>query len=279
MNAQGTITPAPPAHDLEVLIPTYERAAALAVTLTSLAYQERAGFRVLVADQGQRPVARSQEVRAAILFLRHRGIAVELLRNVPRQGLAQQRQFLLDQATTRRVLFLDDDLILEPWVIGQMTDALDRADCGFVASAVIGLSYTNDERPHEQRIEFWEDAVTPERVEPNGEAWSRHMLHNAANLLHVQRSLGVTPETSRLYKIAWAGGCVLYDRAKLIAAGGFEFWRRLPLVHCGEDVQAQRQVMARFGGAGIMPSGVYHQELETTVPDRSCDAPHLIGLA
>lgn len=277
MNAQTPIIPAPP--ELEVLIPTYERAAALAVTLTSLAYQDRRDFRVLVADQGQRPVARSAEVRAAILFLRHRGVAVELLRNVPRRGLAQQRQFLLDAACAPRILFLDDDLILEPWVIGQMTDALARAGCGFVASAVIGLSYTHDERPDEQRIAFWEDGVTPERVAPGEPAWARHKLHNAANLLHVQRALGLTPDTSRLYKIAWAGGCVLYDRAKLVAAGGFEFWRRLPAVHCGEDVQAQRQVMALSGGAGIIPSGVYHQELETTVPDRSSDAPHLIDLA
>ncbi|WP_432812908.1 hypothetical protein [Pantanalinema sp. GBBB05] len=34
--------------------------------------------------------------------------------------------------------------------------------------------------------------------------------------------------------------------------------------------------MARYGGCGIMPSGVYHQELPTTVYDRSQDAPLLL---
>ena len=36
--------------------------------------------------------------------------------------------------------------------------------------------------------------------------------------------------------------------------------------------------MARDGGCGRIPSGVYHQELPTTVPDRSVDAPRVLGL-
>lgn len=269
-----------PATDrIDVLIPTFERACALAVTLTSLAYQDHSALRVIIADQSCRPVVAAPEVQAAILFLRHRGIAVEILRNVPRLGLAQQRQFLLDRSNSAQILFLDDDLILEPWVIAQMTRALTASGCGFIGSAVIGLSYAEDHRPHEQAFEFWPDAVQPERIDPGCPAWSRHKLHNAANLLHVQQAHGLTPDAPRLYKIAWTGGCVLYGRAKLVAAGGFEFWPQLPTIHAGEDVQAQRQVMSRFGGAGIMPSGVYHQELKTTIPDRTCDAPHMIDLA
>ena len=30
--------------------------------------------------------------------------------------------------------------------------------------------------------------------------------------------------------------------------------------------------MARFGGAGILPSGAYHLESPTTVPDRDVEA-------
>lgn len=59
----------------------------------------------------------------------------------------------------------------------------------------------------------------------------------------------------RAYKIAWIGGCVLYDRAALVEAGGFDFWQRLPADHAGEDVAAQQRVLARFGGAGVLPSG------------------------
>ncbi|MBW4464558.1 MAG: hypothetical protein KME07_03835 [Pegethrix bostrychoides GSE-TBD4-15B] len=78
--------------------------------------------------------------------------------------------------------------------------------------------------------------------------------------------------------MAWVAGCVLYNTAKLRDVGGFEFWRELPTHHCGEDVLAQLRVMAKYGGCGILPAGVYHQELPTTLPDRSQDAPQLLGM-
>src|SRR5690606_34825317 len=84
------------------------------------------------------------------------------------------------------------------------------------------------------------------------------------------------PDACLAYKVAWVGGCVLYHRQRLIEAGGFGFWRDLPAEHSGEDVLAQLLVMARDGGCGVAPSGVYHLELETTVPDRRCDAPRAL---
>jgi hypothetical protein len=94
----------------------------------------------------------------------------------------------------------------------------------------------------------------------------------------VQERLGLTTGRQRRYRVAWVGGCVLYDTGKLRAAGGFTFWRDLPCSHCGEDVLAQLRVMARFGGCGLIPSGVYHQELPTTLEDRRISAPHVLGL-
>jgi hypothetical protein len=70
----------------------------------------------------------------------------------------------------------------------------------------------------------------------------------------------------------------MYDRAKLCEVGGFGFWRQLPVEHCGEDVLAQQRVMARYGGCGLLPSGVYHQELPTTLKDRRVNAPKVLGL-
>lgn len=263
---------------LDVLIPTYNRAAALAVTLTSLCAQTRrapggAPFRVVVSDQSAVPVECSAEVRAVLAVLRANGHRVELLRHLPRRGLAEQRSFLLEHCRADHALFLDDDLLLEPWVIEQMTSTLEREGCGFVGSAVIGLSYSHDRRPHEQQIEFWDGRVEPERVEPGSPAWARHRLHNAANVWHVQSCLDLAPPAARVYKVAWVGGCVLYDTDKLRAVGGFGFWTELPREHCGEDVLAQLRVMARFGGCGVLPSGVYHLELPTTVPNREVDAP------
>jgi hypothetical protein len=77
---------------------------------------------------------------------------------------------------------------------------------------------------------------------------------------------------------SWVGGCALYDVDKLRRAGGYSFWRQLPRQHCGEDVLAQLRVMAQFGGCGLIPSGAFHQELPSTVPDsdRQADAPLLL---
>jgi hypothetical protein len=76
-----------------------------------------------------------------------------------------------------------------------------------------------------------------------------------------------------LYRVAWVGGCVLFDTEKLRAAGGFDFWCDLPVEHCGEDVLVQLRVMQRFGGCGMIPSGAYHLELPTTVGVRDINAP------
>jgi GT2 family glycosyltransferase len=262
---------------VDVLIPTCGRPAALAVTLTSLAAQTRPGLRIVVSDQteGADPLA-SGEVLAAVRALRFAGHAVELGRHLPRRGLSEHRQSLLDRAAAPYALFLDDDLILEPDLVDRLVDVIARERCGVVGSAFLGLSFLDDERPDEQAIEFWEGPVEPEVIRPDRPEWERWRLHNAANLVHAARAHGLTRTTTRIYKIAWASGCQLWDVEKLRASGGFTFWRELPLEHSGEDVLAQLRVIAGFGGCGIVPSGVYHQELPTTVADRSNDAHRLL---
>jgi glycosyltransferase involved in cell wall biosynthesis len=262
---------------IDVLIPTCRRPAALAVTLAGLIGQEFRDFAVVVSDQSEDddPFVRG-EVQSVVRVLRARGQPVALHRHLPRRGLAEQRQFLLDQARARHVLFLDDDLILEPDLIGRMHRTLSAERCGFVGCAPIGLTHLADVRPHQQHIEWWDGPVQPETVRPGTAQWQRHHLHSAANLYHLQRQLQLTSATQRTYRIAWVGACVMYDADKLRACGGFGFWRELPAEHCGEDVLAQLRVMDRFGGCGLIPSGVYHQELPTTVADRRVDAPYVL---
>jgi glycosyltransferase involved in cell wall biosynthesis len=263
---------------VDVLIPTYRRPAALAVTLTSLVGQTFRDFRVVVSDQGETPAFDTPELKAVVRVLRARGVPVAIHRHLPPRGMAEQRQFLLDAARATSVLFLDDDVILEPDLVERLVAALARHRCGFVGSAVIGLSFVDDVRPHQQAIEFIDADVTPEAITPDMRAWQRHHLHSAANLHHVAKRLGLTRERERIYRVAWVGGCVLYDTAKLRDSGGFGFWRDLPPEHCGEDVFAQQRVMARFGGCGLIPSGAYHQELPTTLPKRDVDAPKVLSL-
>lgn len=264
---------------VDVLIPAYSRLGALAVTLATLAGQTFRDFRVVISDQTEdADAAATPEVVAVLRLLQAHGHPVEVHKHLPRRGMAEQRQFLLDRARAPYALFLDADLLLEPWVLAQMVRALREERCGFVGCAAPGLSFLQDVRPHEQHVEFWEGPVRPETVLPGTPAWERHRLHNGANLLHVAARLDLTPERPRRYKVAWVGACVLYDTACLRAAGGFTFWPELPPQHAGEDVAAQLRVMARFGGCGLIPSGVYHQELPTTVPDRGVDAPRVVPL-
>jgi hypothetical protein len=257
---------------VDVLIPTFERREALAVTLSGLAAQSRPPDRVIVSDQspGGDGTA-SGPIDALVRVLDIRGTDVERRTHLPRRGLAEHRESLLRSVRSDYTLFLDDDVWIEPDLLERLLHAIERARCGFVGSAVIGLSHVHDERPDEQAIAFWAGRPSPEVVRPGSQQWQRHRLHNAANLVHLRRKLG--GHEDRLYKIAWVGGCVLYHTATLRAAGGFDFWSDLPPEHSGEDVLAQLRVMELAGGAGLFPSGAYHLELRTTVPDRSVDAP------
>ncbi|WP_067175469.1 glycosyltransferase family 2 protein [Microtetraspora niveoalba] len=257
--------------DLDVLIPTKDRAAALAVTLSGLAAQTVAGFRVVISDQSDVPVERDALVSTAVRILDHRDRPVELLRHVPPYGLAEQRQFLLERAERRFVLYLDDDVWLEPTAVEVLLTAIGELGCGFVGFALHGLSHRHDVRPHELRsYEEWTSEVRPERVRRGSPAWQRHTLHNASNPLHLAERAG-TGRDWWPYKVAWIGGCVLYDRERLVECGGFEFWRSVPAAHAGEDVVAELRVMERYGGAGLLPSRAYHLELPTTVEDRSAE--------
>ena len=231
------------------------------------------GFHVVISDQSDTPVYQDASVQTAIRLLEKKGHPVRQLVNLPRRGLAQQRQFLLDSVESPYCLYLDDDVLLEPFVVGNMLQAQEEEEIGFVGQALIGLSYRNDYRPHQQAIELWDGPVEPELVTPQHASWQRHALHNAANILHIQEKMQLTPNRQKKYKVAWVGGCVLYDVQKLRETGGFEFWKEIPEEHAGEDVLAQLRVMKRYGGCGLIPSGAYHQEAPTTVTNRKFDIP------
>lgn len=287
-SAKWATGPASEEPAVDVLIPTRNRTPELAVTLAGLAAQDSPAFRVVVSDQSDGlPAWDLAPVPAVVRLLRAQGTEVELLQHLPRRGMAEQRQFLLDQARTDKVLFLDDDVWLEPGALARMSAALDQLSCGFVGMAPQGLSYLSDRRPQETDVfEPWEGPVTPERIRPDEPAFQRWPLHSAANLSHVSADLGLEPGQWLPYKIAWLGGCAMFRRQALEETGGFRFWEQLPPEHCGEDVVAQWRVMESFGGAGILPAGAVHLESPTTVTDRRVEAfevvlsdtPHENGL-
>lgn len=264
-----------PGPTLEVLIPTYQRTTALAATLAGLFGQTFRDFGIIIADQSVDPsLADAPELLTLRRAFASRGQRVRHLPRTFRHGMAEQRHFLLTQASAPYVLYLDDDLLLEPEVIGRLLEVIRADGCGYVGMAPIGLSHREDIRPHEQEIEFWDGPVRPEPYTFDTVPWQRYKLHNAANPLHL--SWKYAKSGTRRYKVAWVGACVLFDRQKLLDVGGYSWWAELPEQHCGEDVLAELLVMHRYGGCGILPSGVYHLELPTNVPDRRHNTNDLI---
>lgn len=259
---------------VSVLIPTYNRLTALATTLTALLGQTFNDFEIVIANQGDNILKEHAVIQTINKLFDLYGNAFRILSNKPPQGMAHQRQFLLNASKGRYALFLDDDVILEKNVVERLVKALDEERCGFAGMGLIGLSFKDDVREDEQDIEWWDSPIQPETIHPGSREWKRHRLHNAANLLHAADKL--PPGEERKYKIAWVGGCVLYDAQKLKSIGGFQFWKQLPSAHCGEDVLIQLKLMKEYGGFGLLPSGAFHQELPTTLPDRELNAPEYL---
>jgi hypothetical protein len=264
---------------VDVLIPTCGRKTGLAVVLTSLLGQTFTAFDVVISDQtsGNERYLESIEITTLVQALQRRGHRVESHRHLPRRGMAEQRQFLLDRSRAPYVHFLDDDVLLDPPVLGRMLDVIRFEGCGFVGAAAASLSYLQDVRPHQQGIDIWHGPVTPELFTPETVPLERHLVNNAANPLHLEDRLATNGHVVP-YKVAWIGGAnVLYDRQKLLDVGGFNFWPRLPDGHAGEEVVVQWLLIRRFGGCGILPCGTYHLGLPTQVEDRTRNATELFS--
>jgi glycosyltransferase involved in cell wall biosynthesis len=262
---------------VDVLIPTYGRKASLAIVLTSLLGQTFTDFNVIISDQTDEEQAYldSAEIQTLVYALRWHGHKVVLHRHLPRQGMAEQRQFLFEQCHAPYVHFIDDDVLLDPPVMQRMIDVIRAEQCGFVGCAATALQLLHDERPHQQKIELWEGPVKPEPFTAETIPWERHLINNAANPLHLERKLVHSGEVVR-YKVAWVGGAnVLFDREKLQSVGAFSWWHRLPPEHAGEEVVVQFLLLHEYGGCGILPSGTYHLCLPTTIEDRRRNATEL----
>src|SRR5215210_6886324 len=261
----------------DILLPTCNRLASLVMTLGGVATQSFRDLRVIVADQSDRPVAGDQVVQTLGRVIEERGEIVEWHHRPRLHGIAEQRECLLRQATADVVLYLDDDVLMESWVLERLLTILDDERCGFVGAFPAGLSHRDDRRPEQQAIDYWQGPLLPEVVEQGSAEWERWQLHRAANLYHIAQSL--PPGTWRRYKVAWVASCILYDRRKLEAVGGFSFWPRLPRYHSGEEVLVQNLLLRRWGGCGMVPSGTYYSQVPTTVlNDRDSVDGHALDL-
>lgn len=100
--------------------------------------------------------------------LRRTGRSVATRTHLPRRGLAEHRHSLLLRATARLVLFLDDDVWLEPGTLRRPHSAMSVLRCGFASCAMQGLSYLDDSRPNEPApYQEWRGPVQQERITPD----------------------------------------------------------------------------------------------------------------
>ena len=263
---------------VDILLPTRNRLESLILTLSGVAAQSLTDLRLVVADQSDAPVGEHQVIQTLRRIVVARGGSVAWHTRPQVHGIAEQRDFLLRQSSAAAVLYLDDDVFMEPWVVAYLLVVLREQRCGFVGAFPTGLSHRDDVRPHQQIVEFWDGPVRPEVIEPGMPAWERWQLHRAANAYHAARRW-LHPGESRLYKVAWVASCILYDRRKLLDVGGFAFWPRLPRWHSGEEVLAQNLLLRRWGGCAILPSGTYYSQVPTTVlNDRGTVDGHALDL-
>jgi glycosyltransferase involved in cell wall biosynthesis len=186
---------------VDILLPTYNRLLSFVMTLSGIASQSLRNLHVIIADQSQHPAEHSQEVRSLLRVIEARGRSIEYHCRPPIHGIAEQRDFLLNRATAQNVLYLDDDVFMEPWVIEKLLEVLQSERCGFVGAFPAGLSHRDDVRPQQQIVEYWEGSVQPEAIDPASPQWERWQLHRAANHYHVSQSLN--PGEFRLYKVAY----------------------------------------------------------------------------
>lgn len=263
---------------VDILLPTRNRLESLILTLSGVAAQSLTDLRLVVADQSDASVGEHQVIQTLRRIITAHGGSIAWHTRPQVHGIAEQRDFLLRQSSAGAVLYLDDDVFMEPWVVARLLAVLREQQCGFVGAFPTGLSHRDDMRPHQQVVEFWDGPVCPEVVEPGMPAWERWQLHRAANAYHAAQRLLRSGE-SRLYKVAWVASCILYDRRKLLDVGGFAFWPWLPRWHSGEEVLAQNLLLRRWGGCAILPSGTYYSQVPTTVlNDRGTVDGHALDL-
>ena len=191
---------------IDVLVPTRNRPTELATTLAGLAAQDHP-FDVLVSDQSDGQASFETPPATALLrVLAGHGRRIRTTRHLPRRGLAEHRAAMLAASSAPFALFCDDDVWLEPGVVGRLHEAIVELRCGLVGAAVQGLSYLHDHRLTElEPFERWPGRPEPELIEPGRPAWQRWTLHNAANPAHLARRHLRPDERWLAYKIAAAG--------------------------------------------------------------------------
>jgi hypothetical protein len=152
-------------------------------------------------------------------MLAGQGRRIRTTRHLPRRGLAEHRAVMLAASSAPFSLFCDDDAWLEPGVVGRLHEAIVELGAGWSArpSRPVLPARPPTGRARTVRAVVGPSGARADRARAAGVATLD--LHNAANPVHLARRHLRPDERWLAYKIAWVGGCVLYERAVLDAVG------------------------------------------------------------
>src|SRR5213078_1114707 len=125
------------------------------MTLAGIVGQSLRGFHLIVADQSDSPQDSDPVVKSLLRIIEARGNETEWHNRQQVHGVAEQRDFLLNRAHGDLIVYIDDDVFLEPWVGAMLIETLRDQGCGFVGAFPTGLSFKDDHRPAQETIEFW----------------------------------------------------------------------------------------------------------------------------
>ena len=105
-----------------------------------------------MSDQSDGPASFETPPAAALLrVLAGHGRRIRTTRHLPRRGLAEHRASMLAASSAPFALFCDDDVWLEPGVVGRLHEAIVELGCGLVGAAVHCPTCTTSDWPSSNR--------------------------------------------------------------------------------------------------------------------------------
>lgn len=221
-------------HTLSIVICTKEREQCLKDCLDSVFRQTRQPDEIIIVDDGD--LVESDIVG---LVARHQIACQYLRKDTP--GLTASRNMGVQYATGDVVLFLDDDVILDPGYIVGIMKIYERDPEGRVGgvTGVLRVSYRPGVLPF-LRL-FGLDARMPGAVLPNG----RGVLVREGDI-------------SRPIEVQWLSGCNMSYRREVF--GTFSFDRRLGSYGWGEDRDFSYRVSKEYTLVATPEAALVHLE-------------------
>ena len=208
--------------------------------------------------------------------IEERGGAVEWHHRPPLHGIAEQRDFLLRQATAETVLYLDDDVLMEPWV-----------SSGYSRFSKMRGAALWERFPQGCHIATIGDPISRRSTSGRIRCYRRLLNWRAGS-----GSAGSC--TGRRTSITLPIRCLLDHGGATRSPGSppasstigasWRPWGLLVLAAAAalslrEEVLVQNLLMRRWGGCGMVPSGTYYSQVPTTVlNDRGSVDGHALDL-